>query len=611
MKNIIDVSLAAVHTHTHTDNSSEIKILADNKIQINNIYNKSYASKNYKIAGITLIALVITIVILIILAGISIGVIKNTGIIEKAKQAKDDTNYVVAAEKVALAINSSYDNSGNRSNELLKENINKINGLDKKIDNVTDNSYNIKIKVDGFKFEITKEWTINSEKNISDKNIKSGKNAEKLINDYGNSINELAGKEVKYIRYQDRNGQIQDKWIVAYIGKINDTSQDIVDDMPSNENHIYLLPKYSIKILRPASQIIVSSDKKEIAQSQIYEIGYRATSEFKDCMRDAENWMDYSINKNTKVHGAMSVTQYNTFTSWSGRSDYLKNGDAFWLDDPTWTNAIARVDGNGIRSGNGLSYWTDSLGIRPLVMLSSDCKISDDNEILFNSDMEYTKDEKNNEMTADQFIEYFSEKSWTASLLSLMAGKEVEYINYKNSNGEVKNKWIVAYIGKIQDTSQDIIDDMPNNENHIYLLPKDNLAYINPNGKQIKVLLVNKIIQSQIDNTLGYSSTANFKDIMRNANNWKNMAESYKTKVHGAMSINQYNTFVTWARNSQYLKNGGAFWLDDPTWTDAIARVDGDGNRSGNGLSYWTDSLGIRPLVMLKSDFKINNNIIY
>ena len=38
--------------------------------------------------GITLVALVITIVILLILAGISISALSNTGIFQKAKDAK-------------------------------------------------------------------------------------------------------------------------------------------------------------------------------------------------------------------------------------------------------------------------------------------------------------------------------------------------------------------------------------------------------------------------------------------------------------------------------------------------------------------------------------------
>ena len=45
--------------------------------------------KNMK--GITLVALVITIVILLILAGISIQAISNTGLFANAKRAKDES----------------------------------------------------------------------------------------------------------------------------------------------------------------------------------------------------------------------------------------------------------------------------------------------------------------------------------------------------------------------------------------------------------------------------------------------------------------------------------------------------------------------------------------
>ena len=46
---------------------------------------KKYENKNL---GITLVALVITIIILLILAGISISTLTNTGIFQKAKEAK-------------------------------------------------------------------------------------------------------------------------------------------------------------------------------------------------------------------------------------------------------------------------------------------------------------------------------------------------------------------------------------------------------------------------------------------------------------------------------------------------------------------------------------------
>ena len=111
--------------------------------------------------GITLIALVITIVILLILAGISIQSITNTGLFGKTRQATQESKYASAAEKVALAVNSSYDEKGKINDNYLKENVNKIEGLNKKVDTVT---YDLKIVVDGFEFTISEYGKITGEK---------------------------------------------------------------------------------------------------------------------------------------------------------------------------------------------------------------------------------------------------------------------------------------------------------------------------------------------------------------------------------------------------------------------------------------------------------------
>lgn len=59
--------------------------------------------KNNK--GITLIALVITIIILLIIAGISIGVLSgNNGLLSRAKMSKTLTQIANAKEEVNLAI---------------------------------------------------------------------------------------------------------------------------------------------------------------------------------------------------------------------------------------------------------------------------------------------------------------------------------------------------------------------------------------------------------------------------------------------------------------------------------------------------------------------------
>ena len=57
--------------------------------------------------GITLIALVVTIVVLLILAGVSISMLTGeNGIITQAKKSKDATEQARVEELVSLAVNS-------------------------------------------------------------------------------------------------------------------------------------------------------------------------------------------------------------------------------------------------------------------------------------------------------------------------------------------------------------------------------------------------------------------------------------------------------------------------------------------------------------------------
>ena len=154
-----------------------------------------YLRKN---KGITLVALVITIVVLLILAGISIQAITSTGLFEKTKQATQESKYANAAEKVALAVNASYDETGKINDNYLKENVNKIEGLNKKVETVT---YDLKIVVDGFEFTISEYGKITGEKNEvatlpdNTKDTDAGTNVK--VPDNWNSQN------VKYIKTTD------------------------------------------------------------------------------------------------------------------------------------------------------------------------------------------------------------------------------------------------------------------------------------------------------------------------------------------------------------------------------------------------------------------------
>ena len=117
---------------------------------------KIYVDKQH---GITLIALAITIAVLIILAGITIGAITgDNGIINQAQDAKDDTQYASWEEQIDVAIidaenkyrNPSWDNV---IEELKnKEIIDDESQVDKKTGSITTNepSYVIEGKLDDY-----------------------------------------------------------------------------------------------------------------------------------------------------------------------------------------------------------------------------------------------------------------------------------------------------------------------------------------------------------------------------------------------------------------------------------------------------------------------------
>ena len=113
--------------------------------------------KEKSIKGITLVALVITIVILLILAGISIQAIINTGLFENAKRAAEESKYANAEEKVKMAVMASYDEKASLNKDLLKDSLNKIDGINPKVTEVT---WDLKVNVDGYEFTITEVGTV-------------------------------------------------------------------------------------------------------------------------------------------------------------------------------------------------------------------------------------------------------------------------------------------------------------------------------------------------------------------------------------------------------------------------------------------------------------------
>ena len=111
---------------------------------------------NKKVKGITLIALVITIVVLLILAGVTISTLTGENrILTKAVEAKEKTQSENIREKVKLDILDSLDNDGKFNMDMLKENLKKhLNVKDEDIKDDSDGG--IIVTIDGYDIKVDK-----------------------------------------------------------------------------------------------------------------------------------------------------------------------------------------------------------------------------------------------------------------------------------------------------------------------------------------------------------------------------------------------------------------------------------------------------------------------
>ena len=110
--------------------------------------------------AITLIALLITIIVLLILAGVTIAALTgDNGIITRANQAKEETEKAGAKEKVQMEVAGSFDEHGKFDMDKLKENLKNNLGLQES--DIKDNADgSITVKIDGNEIEVDKDKNI-------------------------------------------------------------------------------------------------------------------------------------------------------------------------------------------------------------------------------------------------------------------------------------------------------------------------------------------------------------------------------------------------------------------------------------------------------------------
>ena len=391
--------------------------------------------------GISLIALVITIIVLLILAGVSIAMLTGqNGILTQAQKAKTTTDNKSAEEKVKLAVMSARTRSETASLELdkLKEEITNQGGT------ATNNEFPLSVTIDGKTFTVantgvvtTGSSTTNPNPPASTDTLKASEIAAKADKTkiYGATVTGYTlpsgtTTDVKWKIFYADNSNI---YLIAdnYVERANlPNSTDgttATANKPNDGNSSYARAAYFSNILgdyTAGSSRITENKLKALNNDYFNKKGYTsANNNMKSVayMMDTTAWnskfrdtskAEYvvgaptvellfkSYNEKYKTayeSQASSATGYQirktSSDSWSTSiGSMLKTSDslyvitkqtdalAYWLASPSAndTNLVMLVDYGGYVDNDYYSY--NYTGFRPLVCLKSDVtleKVSD------------------------------------------------------------------------------------------------------------------------------------------------------------------------------------------------------------------------------------------
>jgi len=111
--------------------------------------------------GITLIALVITIIVLLILAAVSIATLTgDNGILTQVGNSKTETEKGAAKERTQVEVLGSYGNDGKLDYTQLKNNLNHITGITGVPDTITESSFPLTVTVDRYEVMIDQDGNV-------------------------------------------------------------------------------------------------------------------------------------------------------------------------------------------------------------------------------------------------------------------------------------------------------------------------------------------------------------------------------------------------------------------------------------------------------------------
>mgnify|MGYP004621452777 CR=1 FL=1 len=302
--------------------------------------------KKQKERGITLIALVITIIVLLMLAGVSISMISSQdGILNKATGAKEKMNKAEAVEQVQLAVMASYNDEGQIDYEKLKTELNKIKEITPITEEIT--SLPFVVNINGKKIKIMSNGTAERYLDVSIELVDNSYYRLNALSIKVNIDNVIQG-DVTYKYYIKLASDTDDKYILEKEGTENAYEYTGLSDSTSYMMKVEAIDKDGAKgeatitagtlCFVAGTQVLTEDGMKNIED---IEIGQRV----------------YAINTDTNERELKEVT--NIFRGTSDELYRLKIGDEivsatpkhqFYIVDKGWVRAYDLKEGDKIVS---------------------------------------------------------------------------------------------------------------------------------------------------------------------------------------------------------------------------------------------------------------------
>ena len=353
--------------------------------------------KNAK--GITLIALVITIIVLLILAGVTIATLTgDNGILNQAGKAKDKTTEAESIERVQVEVAGSFGNDGKIDVDELNENLKNIEGLTYKGNALSDSNkitLPATVTVNGYDIQITSNGGVRKYDPLAEIIANPQAYYGKKVTNYKASDSDTNTYRIFYV---DKDNDFKDGYNTIYLkadfsGSVRcSTSYDASQTLIKRMNPLWA--KKTTTISNPNEQAAAwlcdpskwtaycDTDKANYAiggpSVEMYVKSYNQThgDDALGCQYQTKYAPGYIYKVNNTIqHGGWQTNDNTLDYSMTYKSMYCgqngKKTGEWWLASPSASDSscVCRVIGSGasLFSGN----YSFSVGVSPLVSLKS------------------------------------------------------------------------------------------------------------------------------------------------------------------------------------------------------------------------------------------------